>query len=82
VDIDVRDAAIVVTASAIGRHTVGRRGDIALPAAARHLCGIGTDQPVVLLADSAAGLLVVHPVATVARLLADLHHRLTPGRMR
>jgi hypothetical protein len=79
VDIDVCDAAIVVTASATGRHAVDRRGDLALPAAARHLCGIDTDQPVVLVAYPAAGLLVVHPVATVARLLAGLHHRLAVG---
>jgi hypothetical protein len=78
-DIDVCDAAIVVTASAAGRHAVDRRGDLALPAAARNMCGIGSDQPVVLAAYPAAGVLVVHPAATLARLLADLHHRLALG---
>jgi hypothetical protein len=78
-EIDVCDAAIVVRSSDAGRHTVDRRGDLALPAAARRMCGIGTDQPVVLVAYPAAGLLVVHPAATVARLLADLHHRLAVG---
>jgi hypothetical protein len=76
VDIDVCDAAIAVTASVTGRHSVDRRGDLALPAAARHLCATSAGQPVVLAAYPSAGLIVVHPAATVARLLADLHHRL------
>jgi hypothetical protein len=76
VDIDVIDTAITITSAPTGRHAVGGRGDLALPAAPRHLCGIDTDQAVVLAAYPSAGVLVVHPAATVARLLADLHHRL------
>ena len=78
-NIDVCDAAIIVASSATGRHTVDRRGDLALPAAARRMCGIGTDQPVVLVAYPSAGLIVVHPAATVAALIAELHHRLAVG---
>jgi hypothetical protein len=44
VDIDVVDAAITITSAPTGRHTVGSRGDLALPPATRRLCGIDTDQ--------------------------------------
>jgi hypothetical protein len=79
VDIDVIDAVIAVTSSVTGRHGVDRRGDLAVPAATRRLCGVGTDQPVVLAAYPSAGLIVVHPAATVVLLLADLHRRLALG---
>ena len=64
-----------------GRHTVGGRGDLVLPATARHPCGIDNTH-VVLAAYPAAGLIVVHPATTVARLLADLHHGLLLGGTR
>ena len=79
VAIDVVDGAITVRSAPTGRHTVGRRGELAVPSAARQLCGIGTAQRVVLAAYQSAGLIVVHPAAAVARLIADLHHRLYVG---
>jgi hypothetical protein len=71
--IDVVNGAITITSSAAGRHAVDRRRTFAVPAAARHLCGIGADQAVVLAAYPSVGLIVVHPVATVVRLLTDHH---------
>jgi hypothetical protein len=77
VAIDVIDGTITITSSVTGRHAMDRRGDLALPAAARHMCGIGTDPAVVLAAYPSVDLIVVHPACTVARLLADLHCRLS-----
>jgi bifunctional DNA-binding transcriptional regulator/antitoxin component of YhaV-PrlF toxin-antitoxin module len=71
---------MVVTASATGRHTVTGRGEVSVPAATRALSGIGPDESVLLTADTTRGLLVVHPAASMARLLADLHTGLPGGK--
>jgi hypothetical protein len=76
-DVDVLNGTVVIRSAATGRHAVGGRGDLFLPAAARQLCGIDTD--VVLAAYPSVDLIVVHPAATVARLVADLHRRLCWG---
>ena len=70
---------ITVSASSTGRHTVTARGELSLPAPARALTGIGPDQRVLVTADPARGLLVVHPEAVVARLLATLDAELWGG---
>jgi hypothetical protein len=64
---------LVIVAAAAGRHAVGSRGELPLPAAARQMCGIAAGQPVLLAAFPAHDLLVIHPARRVARLLADLH---------
>lgn len=51
-----------------------------LPAAARRMCGIEPGPPLVLAAAVADQLLVVHPVVTVARLLAGHYRDLTGAR--
>jgi hypothetical protein len=79
VEIDVVDGDVVIRSTPTGRHTVGGRGDLALPAAARHMCGIELRQPVLLAAYPAAGLVVVHSAATIARLLVEVHNRLLGG---
>jgi bifunctional DNA-binding transcriptional regulator/antitoxin component of YhaV-PrlF toxin-antitoxin module len=79
VAIDVIDGAITITSSVTGRHGVDRRGDLAVPAAARHLCGIRAGQAVVLAAYPPVGVIVVHPAATVVRLLTGLHHQVASG---
>ncbi|MGW5577156.1 hypothetical protein [Micromonospora chokoriensis] len=66
----------VICSASEGRHQVGSRGDLPLPANARHMCRIDPGQPVLLAAIVAHDLLVVHPVNTVVRLLADLHTHL------
>jgi hypothetical protein len=72
--------SIHVTTSATGPHAVTARGEVSLPAPARALTGISADEPVLLTADPDGGRLVVHPMAAVAALLADIHNGLSAGR--
>jgi bifunctional DNA-binding transcriptional regulator/antitoxin component of YhaV-PrlF toxin-antitoxin module len=80
IDITTVHDTIIVHAAPTGLHTVGARGDLTLPAAARALSGIPADSPVVLAAIPSENLLLVHPLATVACLLCthyatmDDHH--------
>lgn len=76
VDIQPRHGMLVICSARDGRHQVGSRGDLPLPANARDMCRIAPGQPVLLAAIVAHDLLVVHPVSTVVRLLADLHTHL------
>lgn len=69
-ELDAVHGVIVIASVPGGRHRVDRRGAIALPAAARHLCGITFGPPVVLAAAQREQILVVHSTATVGRLLA------------
>src|SRR6185369_2508664 len=71
-DVTAVGPCITVSASTTGRHNVTARGELSLPAPARALTGIGLDQRVLVTADPARGLLVVRPVAVVARLLKNL----------
>jgi hypothetical protein len=69
-DLDSVDGLIVVAPAPVGRHVVDGRGGLPLPAAARRMCGIEPGPPLVLAAAVAEQVLVIHPAATVARLLA------------
>ena len=69
--VDAVRGALVLTPAAHGAHLVGSRCDLALPFAPRTLCGISDS--VVVAAYPAHDLMVVHPVATVALFLRDLH---------
>ncbi|MEU8819365.1 hypothetical protein [Actinoplanes sp. NPDC048796] len=71
VDAVVIGDAVVVTSSATGRQSVGSRGELAVPAAARALAGIGDDGQVVLAALLDHGVLVAHAQAVVTRLLLE-----------
>ncbi|MEU7778835.1 hypothetical protein [Micromonospora parva] len=75
-DIHPRDGMLVIRSASDGRQQVGSRGALPLPANARHMCRIESGQPVLLAAIVAHDLLVVHPVSTVVRLLADLQTHL------
>ncbi|MEV0561441.1 hypothetical protein [Dactylosporangium sp. NPDC050588] len=77
--VDVIDGAILIWPASDGRPLVGARGDLALPVAVRQMCAIDTGDLVVLAAEHTHDLLIVHPAAMVARLLADLYTRLTAG---
>jgi bifunctional DNA-binding transcriptional regulator/antitoxin component of YhaV-PrlF toxin-antitoxin module len=70
VDVAVVGPRIVVTASITGRTTVTGRGEVSVPAPSRVLSGIGPDERVLLTADPTRGVMVLHPAAWVARLLA------------
>ena len=80
VSIDVLDAAVTVVAAMVGLHRVGGRGELALPAAARHMCGIEPLQPVLVAVYPSLDMLVIHSVDRVAALLAQSHARLIGGR--
>ena len=68
----VDDTIVVVTAASTGRHTIGARGYLLRPAAARALAAIGSDQPVLLMAYPHLEIVRVYAVSTVVRLLAPL----------
>jgi hypothetical protein len=76
VDIDVVADALLVTASPAGRHLVGQHGGLTQPTSLRRLCGITVDRSVSLAGYPALDVIVIHPAATVARLLATWHGRL------
>ncbi|MFG1676148.1 hypothetical protein [Micromonospora sp. NPDC049282] len=59
--VDVVTGAILITPAADGAHVVGTREELPLPAAARHLCGIATGEPVLLAALPRQNRILVHP---------------------
>lgn len=78
----VHGAAVIspaVTYPAAGRSRIGARGELAVQAPVRALCGLSVGEAVVLAACPSQQRLIVHPAHTVARLLADYHARLTAG---
>jgi hypothetical protein len=78
-DIAVVHGALVVGAATSGLHVVGSRGEVALPAAGRRMCGIDTGAAVLLVACPVRDVLVVHPAEAVAGLLVDWYARLGGG---
>ncbi|MEV7990174.1 hypothetical protein [Micromonospora sp. NPDC085948] len=74
--VEVMSGAILITPAADGAYVVGARGELPLPAAARHLCGIAAGEPVLLAALPRQNRIVVHPSNTVTAVLADLHARI------
>jgi hypothetical protein len=69
-EMDTTHGMIVIASVPGGRHCIDNRGALALPAAARRMCGITLGPPVVLAAAVGEQLLIVHSAATVAGLLA------------
>lgn len=69
-ELDTTHGMIAIASVPGGRHRIDDRGALALPAAARRMCGITLGPPVVLAAAVREQLLIVHSAATVARLLA------------
>jgi hypothetical protein len=70
VDMSVSDHAVTFTAAESGRLAVGQRGELAVAASARVSAGLDRDAQVVLVAVPSRAMLVVHPPALVASLLA------------
>ena len=64
-DIRVTNDLIMVVAAADGPVAVSTQGRVHLPAAARHACGIAAVDRVLLAAEPADGVLVVHPLAAL-----------------
>jgi bifunctional DNA-binding transcriptional regulator/antitoxin component of YhaV-PrlF toxin-antitoxin module len=69
-EIDTMHGLIIIAATPDGRHTVDPRGGLALPASLRRLCWIEPGPPLILAAAIPAQVLVVHPAAAMATLLA------------
>jgi hypothetical protein len=80
IDITTVHDTILVHATPTGLHTIGARGEVTLPAAARALCDIPANSRVVPAAVPSENVLLVHPPETVASLLCahyttmDDHH--------
>jgi hypothetical protein len=79
VAVDVVRGLLLVSSAVAGAYAVGSRGDLALPATARALCGLTVGEMVVVAAYPSQELLLVHPVATVGGLVHELHARLAAG---
>jgi len=78
--LDTVGELIVIAPDEVGWYRIDARCGVTLPAAARRMCGIKPGPPLVLAAAVAEQLLVVHPAATVARLLAGHYRDLTGAR--
>jgi hypothetical protein len=79
IDITTVYDTIVVHSVSTGLHIIGARGDLTLPAAARTLSGIPANSRVVLAAIPSENLLLVHPSATMARLLCRHYATMDDG---
>lgn len=77
-EIDTVEEMIVIRSVSAGGHRIDDRRALALPAAARRMCGITIGPPVVLVAAVPEQTLLIHPATTVTRLLAA-HHRTLIG---
>jgi hypothetical protein len=78
-DIDIVDGALLVASAVDSEHVVGSRGALPLPAAARTLCGVTGLGAVVVAAYPSHDVAVIHPVATVGRLVHQLHLNMAAG---
>jgi hypothetical protein len=70
-DLHASRGTVVIIAALGGAHRIDHRGAIALPAAARRLCGIPAGRPVLLVAELHRRRLVVYPATAVAELLTE-----------
>jgi hypothetical protein len=66
VDAAVVGEAVVFGGSVTGRQTVGSRGELAVPAAARTLAGFDRGSPVLLVAVPDRDVLIVHSYALLS----------------
>jgi hypothetical protein len=70
---------IVVTAGDDGQVGVTNQGDVRLPAAVRYACGIERGDRVLLAAEPAEGVLVVHPPATLDTMFGRVRAQVMAG---
>ncbi len=76
ITIDVSHGTVVARRDSHGPQVIGPRGEIPIPAAVRTMAGLAPHHTVLLAALVESGLLVIHPLPAVARLLARLHRRI------
>jgi len=79
--LDIRESGglVVVTADRQGVFSMTGQGHLRLPAAARHWCGLAAGDRVLLAADPAQGLLVVHPPAALDAMITQFHAAVLGG---
>jgi bifunctional DNA-binding transcriptional regulator/antitoxin component of YhaV-PrlF toxin-antitoxin module len=75
----VTDGLIIVVAVAEGQLAVSNQGRVHLPAAARHACRITPGDRVLLAAEPADGVLVVHPLATLDAMISRFRDHVMTG---
>ena len=80
VDAVVVADTVVIASSPTGRQRVGSRGELAAPATARALAGIGDDGHIVLAAILEHDVLLVHAHAVVTRLLLEHYTQMAQER--
>src|SRR5262249_2956031 len=78
--IRVTTGVIVVTVGD-GGYGVTRQGHLRLPATVRRTCRIEPGDRVLLAADPAEGVVIVHPPASLDRALAQLHAKAIVGEV-
>jgi len=64
---------VLVTADRQGVFAMTSQGHLRLPATVRHWCGLAAGDRVLLAADPAQGLLVVHPPAALDVMIVQFH---------
>ena len=79
--LDIREqrGLLLVTATPQGVFSPTRGGHLRLPATVRRWCGLGAGDRVLLAAEPAAGLLVVHPPAALDAMVSWAHARALGG---
>jgi bifunctional DNA-binding transcriptional regulator/antitoxin component of YhaV-PrlF toxin-antitoxin module len=79
--LDIREqAGIVVARTATdGVYRIDDRGHLHVPLTVRRWCHLTTGDRLLLAADPVTGVLVIHPLATLDRLLASIHAAVTSG---
>jgi hypothetical protein len=79
--LDIREngGLILVTADRQGVFRLSDQGHLRLPATARHWCGLTAGERVLLAADLARGLLVVHPPAALDAMITQFHASVLGG---
>ncbi|SCL25665.1 hypothetical protein GA0070624_5599 [Micromonospora rhizosphaerae] len=78
-DIRVSGGLVLLTADPHAVFRVTRPGQVRLPATVRHWCGLVPGTRVLLVADAAAGLLVVHPPAALHAMITAFHTAVLGG---
>lgn len=70
---------VLVSADEGAVFPMARQGQVRLPATVRHWCGLTAGSRVLLVADPAAGLLVVHPPAALHTMITQFHASVLGG---
>jgi hypothetical protein len=79
--LDIREAGglVLVRADRGALFAVTQQGHVRLPAVVRHRCGLAAGDRVLLAADPAQGLMVVHPPAALDAIVDQVHAAVLGG---